>query len=135
MKRPWCFLAFIPSLIACGPREHTYRTVQEARGAHVFERHLPDVLPASSANILVIHKLGSAGDSGAFCFDSRERPTFFAKLSDSIDTRVWGNDFAKTIPSLNVVGVRPLAYDSARGHWVFFCTDGIGCTTCTWMKR
>ena len=135
MNRLRCSLIFVWLLAACGSREHTYSTVQEARSANVFGRHLPDVLPLSSKNILVGHKLGSASDSGAFCFDPRERATFFAKLSDSIDAQVWGDEFSKTIPTLGLVGVHPLTYDSRDGHWVFFCADGNGCMTCTWMKR
>jgi hypothetical protein len=135
MKRLWCSLAFISSLTACGSSEHTYRTFQEARAANVFGRYLPAMLPASSKNIFVRHKSGAAGVSGAFCFDSRERAAFFTKLSDSIDEKVWGDDFRKTIPTLGLVGVHPLTYDSSEGHWVFFCADGNECTSCTWMKR
>ena len=135
MTRFRCSFAFFSILTGCGSSEHTYRNLQEARAANVFGRFLPDVLPASSRNIFVRHKLGSAGDSGGFCFDSRERATFFKKLSDSIDVKVWGDDFRKTIPTLGLVGVHPLTYDSSEGHWVFFCADGNECTTCTWMKR
>lgn len=131
----WWSLILILILAGCGSGEHTYKTVQEARGANVFGRYLPDLLPESAKGILVIHKLGSTGDSGAFCFDPLERTSFFAKLSDSIDPQVWGGQLSKTIPTLSGVGVHPMAYDSRDGHWVFFCADGNGCTTCTWMRR
>jgi hypothetical protein len=135
MNRLACSAVYIPLLVACGPREHTYGTAQEARVANVFGHSLPDVLPASSKNILVRRKLGSGGESGVFFFDPSERATFFANLSRSIDAKVWGDDFSKTIPTLGLAGVHPLAYDSREGHWVFFCADGNGCTTCTWIRR
>ena len=61
MNRFWCSVVFIPILVACGSREHTYSTIEEARGANVFGRSLPDVLPASSKNILVRRKFGIGG--------------------------------------------------------------------------
>ena len=93
------------------------------------------VLPSSSRNIFVRRKWGRAETSGVFCLDAGDRASFFAKLSSSLDAKVWGDSFAKTIPTLSVVGVRPLGYDSSNGHWVFFCADGNGCSTCTWLKR
>jgi hypothetical protein len=135
MNRLRCTIVFLAILAGCGSREHTYGTVQEARAANVFARYLPDVLPTSSKGIFVRHKRGSAGDSGVFFFDPRQRAAFFAKLSGSIDPQVWGDDFSKRIPTLGVVGLHPLAYHSPEGDWVFFCADGNGCTTCTWLKR
>ena len=73
--------------------------------------------------------------SGTFYFDPGDRDSFFAKLSGSFDPKIWGDSFSKTIPTLSVVGVRPLGYDSPVGHWAFFCTNGNGCETCTWLKR
>jgi hypothetical protein len=73
MNRFRCSVVFIPILVAYGSRGHTYSTIEEARGANVFGGSLPDVLPASSKNISVRRKLGSAGDSGVFCFDPGER--------------------------------------------------------------
>jgi len=135
MSRHWYPIMFLSMLAACGSADHTYGGSKDARAANVFGRYLPDILPASSKNILVRSKWGVAGASGAFCFDPRERATFFAKLSASIDPNVWGQSFSSTIPSLSLEGVHPLAYDSREGHWVFFCADGNECTTCTWMKR
>ena len=135
MSRLACFIAVVVLLAACSPIDRTYGSIQEARAANVFERDLPDILPASTKNILVRHKWGSSGESGAFFFDPRERASFSAKLSESINPHVWSGDFAKTIPTFGLVGVHPLVYDSPEGHWVFFCADGNACTTCTWMKR
>lgn len=70
-----------------------------------------------------------------FCFATSDRSSFFAKLSSSFDAKIWGESFAKTIPSLGAVDVHPLGYDSPAGHWAFFCTTGNGCDTCTWLKR
>jgi hypothetical protein len=126
-------IILISSLTAPGSWAHTYKTVQEARIAGVFERFLPDVLPASSKNILVKHRFDSSGYSGGFCFNARERPTFFAKLSDTIDIHVWGEDYVSAMSAFGKAGVHPWAFDSSRGNWIFLCADGSNC--CNWEKR
>jgi hypothetical protein len=128
-------LILLPTLVAACSREHNYATEREARAAGVFGHDLPDVLPASSKNILVRRKWVPFETSGVFRFDASDRDSFFAKLSASLDAKVWGDSFARTIPTLSMVGVHPLGYDSPVGHWVFFCAAGNGCNTCTWLKR
>ena len=135
MLRLMLFVAILAVVVGCGSRDYTYKTAEEARAANVFGDSLPDVLPGSSRNILVTRRWNSTGESGTFCFDPHERSTFFSRLSDSIDAKVWGDKFSKTIPALRVEGIRPLAFDSRNGHWVFFCADSKGCTICTWLKR
>jgi hypothetical protein len=148
MNQLWCSTILFSALIECGCAEHTYNTVQEkhvadvvarystvqeARVANVFERYLPDVLPESSKDILVKHKVDSTGYSGGFCFDAHERSTFFSVLSDTIDTNVWGKDYANAISTFGAARVHVLEYDSSRGNWIFLCADGDSC--CNWMKR
>jgi hypothetical protein len=133
MNRLWCLTVLVSSLSASDSWVHNYRTAQEARVAGVFGQYLPDILPASSRDIGVKHRFDSHGYSGGFCFDARERAAFFAKLSDTVDIRIWGEDYVNAMSAFNAAGVRVLAFDPSQGNWIFLCANGSHC--CNWMRR
>ena len=135
MARQWCIAFLAPILVACGSSEHRYATLVDAQQAGVIsDGYLPDVLPESTRNLLVIRHWRSDRARGTLCFDPKDKDEFYGRLQTELDSAVWGQDMARLFPHLNLNGVRSRAFESAGGRWIFSCIDSNECSLCTWSR-
>lgn len=116
---------------------HKYGTLAEARTEGlVANGWLPDVLPASTTDILTSNNLDLNFSTGDFAFSAADAPDFYRRLAQGAPARAPFESWEDTVNDYEESGYTALSYSEDVGTWAFFCHAKKGkCDYFFWLRR